>query len=211
MNSATTPDSVYGHRRVPVKVGAPLTFVIQAGGLGRRLGGVAKGLIRLEGERLIDRLLGLGEGWPSWVVANAPWPYEDLDVPVVGDVVPGCGAPGGVVTALAVAQTEWVLTVACDMPFVTRAQVDALLAAADPEVDVVCFSRGGQLEPLLALYRRALLDAWAPRLGAGPSLQALIRSARWRALTLGDARALDSVNTPADLARAGASLAVKDS
>ena len=191
---------------VPVKEGSALTFVVQAGGKGSRLGGVAKGLIRLGGERIVDRLLALGAEWPRWVVANEPGAYEDLPVPVVADVVPGRGAPGGVVTALAVADTEWVLTVACDMPFVTREAIDALLAAAGPEVDVVCFERGGRLEPLLGLYRRALLEEWAAKLDQQPSLQGLIRSARHRVLTPGDPRVLDSLNTPDELARAGASL-----
>jgi molybdopterin-guanine dinucleotide biosynthesis protein A len=191
---------------VPVKEGGVLTFVVLAGGRGSRLGGAVKGLIRLGGERIVDRLLALGAEWPSWLVANEPGPYEDVPVPVVADVVPGRGAPGGVVTALAVAGTEWVLTVACDMPFVTRAAIDALLAAAAPDVDVVCFERGGRLEPLLGLYRRALLEDWAAKLDEQPSLQRLIRSVRHRALTPGDGRVLDSLNTPEDLARAGLSL-----
>lgn len=191
---------------VPVKEGPPVTFVVQAGGRGSRLGGVAKGLIRLGGERIVDRLLALGAEWPRWVVANEPGAYEDLAVPVVADVVPGRGAPGGVVTALAVADTEWVLTVACDMPFVTRAAIDALLAAAGAEVDVVCFERGGRLEPLLGLYRRSLLASWAAKLDEQPSLQGLIRSARHRVLTPDEPRLLDSLNTPEELARAGASL-----
>jgi molybdopterin-guanine dinucleotide biosynthesis protein A len=140
------------------------------------------------------------------VVANDPWPYEDLPVPIVGDVVPGRGAPGGVVTALALAATEWVLTVACDMPFVTQAAIDALLAEAHADVDVVCFEREGRFEPLLGLYRRALLHRWGEQLDTQPSLQGLIRAARARVLTPTDPAVLDSLNTPDDLRRAGATL-----
>jgi len=192
---------------VPVKEAPPVTFVVQAGGRGTRLGGAAKGLIRLGNERIVDRLLGLSRGWPTWLVANDPRAYEDLAVPIVGDVVPGRGAPGGVVTALAIAATEWVVTVACDMPFVTHAAIDALVAAAGDDVDVVCFERGGRLEPLLGLYRRALVTRWGEALEAEPSLQALIRSVRARVLTPGDPAVLDSLNTPDDLARAGATTA----
>lgn len=193
---------------VPVKEPPRVTFVVQAGGRGSRMGGTAKGLIRLGNERIVDRLLGLGARWPSWVVANEPWPYEDLPVPIVGDVVPGRGAPGGVVTALAVAATDWVLTVACDMPFVTQAAIDALVAEASAEVDVVCFERDGRLEPLLGLYRRALVHAWGEQLDAEPSLQSLIRSVRARVLTLPDPSVLDSLNTPDDVRRAGATAPV---
>jgi molybdopterin-guanine dinucleotide biosynthesis protein A len=191
---------------VPVKEPPRVTFVVQAGGRGTRLGGLPKGLIQLGNERIVDRLLALGAGWPSWVVANDPWPYEDLPVPIVGDVVPGRGAPGGVVTALAVAATDWVLTVACDMPFVTQAAIDALLAAAGDDADVVCFERDGRLEPLLGLYRRTLLHAWGDALDAQPSLQGLIRAARARVLTLPDPSVLDSLNTPDDVRRAGATV-----
>jgi molybdopterin-guanine dinucleotide biosynthesis protein A len=191
---------------VPVKEPPRVTFVVQAGGRGSRLGGLPKGLIRLENERIVDRLLALGERWPSWVVANDPWPYEDLPVPIVGDVVPGRGAPGGVVTALAIASTDWVLTVACDMPFVTQAAIDALLAAAGDDADVVCFEREGRLEPLLGLYRRTLLGAWGDALDAQPSLQGLIRAARARVLPLPDPSVLDSLNTPDDVRRAGATV-----
>lgn len=195
---------MYGNHTVPVKEAPRITFVVQAGGRGTRLGGVAKGLIRLGNERIIDRLLALAGEWPAWVVANEPWAYDDLEVPIAGDVAPGCGAPGGVVTALVLAQTEWVLTVACDMPFVTQAAIAQLVAAAGDDVDVVCFGREGRLEPLLALYRRSLLDVWAPWLAAPPSLQALIRSVRHRVLVPEAPAVLDSLNTPDDLARAGA-------
>lgn len=199
---------MYGNHTVPVKDTPGITFVVQAGGKGTRLGGVPKGLIRLGNDRAIDRLLRLAEErrWPAWIVANVPEPYAELDAPIAADVVPGRGAPGGVVTALSVARTEWVLTVGCDMPFVTQEAIDALLAERAPEVDVVCFQREGRLEPLLGLYRRSLLTAFAARLEAQPSLQSLIRSARCRVLEPDDPSVLDSLNTPEDLQRARASI-----
>lgn len=195
---------MYGSHTHGVKE-ASVTLVVQAGGRGTRLGGVPKGLLRLDGERLIDRLLRLGEGWPAWVVANDARAYEGVAAPLVGDVVPGRGAPGGVVTGLLVAATPWVLTVACDMPFVTREAMQALLDARREDADVVCYLRGGRLEPLLALYRRSLAREWLARLDAGPSLQQLIRDARFVALTPPEPRLLDSVNTPADATAAGVS------
>jgi molybdopterin-guanine dinucleotide biosynthesis protein A len=199
---------VYGNRTVPVKDAAEVTLVIQAGGRGTRLGGVPKGLIRLGNDRVIDRLVGLGEArrWPTWIIANLPEPYAELDVPIAGDVVPERGAPGGVVTALALAGTEWVLTVACDMPFVTQAAIDALLCQRSREVDVVCFERGGRLEPLLGLYRRSLLPAFAAGLDGRPSLQSLIRNVRCRILEPDDPTVLDSLNTPDDLQRVKAAI-----
>ncbi|HEY0882628.1 MAG TPA: NTP transferase domain-containing protein, partial [Archangium sp.] len=111
---------MYGSHDTSVKPGAPLALVVLAGGRGRRLGGVPKGLIRLgNGLTVVEQLLTLARG-PAFVIANVSEWYERVDAPVVADLVPDKGAPGGVVTGLAVAPTEWVAMVACDMPFVSR-------------------------------------------------------------------------------------------
>lgn len=202
---------MYGSRHTLVKEGSFLpvpTLAVLAGGRGSRLGGVAKGLIRLGNETVLERLLALAPEWPRLVVSNTPFAYEHFDAPIVGDLEPGKGAPGGVVTALAMASTEWVVLVACDMPFVTRALIDRLLARCSSDVDVVAFTRGGFVEPLCAVYRRSLADDWAPRLAGNPSLQELARSARLISEELApeDAALLDSLNTPDDLRRSGAAM-----
>lgn len=197
--------SVYGTRDQSVKGGAPApTFVILAGGHGKRLGRVPKGLIRLGGETVVERLLRLARG-PRWLNANQPDAYAFLDVPLVGDVVPGKGAPGGVVTALAVAATPWVQVVAGDMPFVTAAMLEALAAQVRGDVEVVCFTRAGRLEPLVALYRRDLLWDWAPRLAGNPSLRSLVGAARLVTVEAPAPEALLSLNTPEDLRTAAES------
>jgi molybdenum cofactor guanylyltransferase len=182
-----------------------VTVALLAGGRGRRLGGVPKGLIQ-HGERtVIEHLVAqLPEHAFACVIANRPEPYEFLELPIVGDVEPERGAPGGVVTALAVSATPWTLVVACDMPNVTRAAIESLLQARRPEVDAVCFARQGELEPLLALYRRTLLGPWAEALGRNASLRELLGAARRQVLPAPTESLLDSLNTPEDLARIGA-------
>lgn len=178
--------------------GPPPTLVILAGGLGKRLGGVPKGLIRIDGVTVIERLLELAPG-PVLVSANHPEWYEWLDVPVVGDAFGERGAPGGVVTALAAAGTEWVLVVGCDMPLVTREMLEQLVARARPNIDVVCFEREGQLEPLLGLYRRSLHEDWAARLEGQPSLRSLIESTSYETVQAAEPWRLASLNSPKDI------------
>ena len=188
---------MYGSLATNVKTG---TLVVLAGGRGRRLGGIAKGLIRLpSGETLIERLLSLASGSPRLVSTNDPQAYEWLDVPLVADLFPDRGAPGGVVTALACAATEWVTIVACDMPLVDSDTLEELEAARDESVDAVCFERDGHLEPLVACYRRSLVFDWAARLDGNPSLHELLESTRLRVLTPADPRVLQSLNAPTDL------------
>jgi len=190
-----------------------VTLAIIAGGKGERLGGVAKGLLVVDGRPVLEHLLALSPLFGDvLLVANAPAPYARFNVRTVGDAIPGRGAPGGVHAALEAARTEWVLAVACDMPFVRAEAVRPLLAARSTEVDAVCFEVGGRWEPLLALYRRALLSPWSERLRKEePSLRRLLSDSRPRILPETALRAVDaglravvSVNTPEDLERHGA-------
>ncbi len=194
-----------------------VTLAVIAGGKGERLGGVAKGLLEVEGRAVLARVLELGRLCGDvLLVANDSRPYTRFHVRTVEDVVRGRGAPGGVHAALVGARTEWVLAVACDMPFVSEAAVRVLLGAREPEVDAVCFTVEGRVEPLLALYRRTLADAWGEALKTEePSLRTLLSRCRTKLLAEDALRAVDaelrsvvSVNTPEDLARHNATLPI---
>lgn len=181
-----------------------LTLAVIAGGAGRRLGGRVKGLLEVGGRPIIERLLELaGAVDPVLIVTQTPEAFARFGRPMVSDLVPDKGAPGGVVTALFHATTEWVFAVASDMPLLERSHLEALLTAATAGVDVVVATRDGSLEPLCALYRRSLVTSWQPALDANPSLRALIGQVPHVCVAL-PAGALESVNTPEDLVRLGA-------
>jgi molybdopterin-guanine dinucleotide biosynthesis protein A len=189
-----------------------VTGVLLAGGRARRLGGVAKGLLRIDGEplaartlRLFARLFG-----GALVVANDAEAYAGLGAPVVADRLTGRGAPGGLHAALHAAATPWVFAAACDMPFVSEAGV-ALLAARREGVLAVIPRFGGRLEPLHALWSRACLPALEEALAKGdPSFRLLaeriparvVEEEDWRAVDP-SGRAFENVNTPEDAARLG--------
>ncbi len=189
-----------------------VTLAVIAGGKGERLGGVAKGLLVVDGRPVLEHLLALSPLFgDTLLVANEPAPYARFNVRTVADTLPGRGAPGGVHAALGAARTEWVLAVACDMPFVRAEAVRPLLAARSTEVDAVCYEVAGRWEPLLAVYRRALVTPWGAALREEqPSLRHLLSKRQTRilpatALQAVDAelRAVVSVNTPEDLERHG--------
>ncbi|HYI02539.1 molybdenum cofactor guanylyltransferase [Hyalangium sp.] len=192
-----------------------VTLAVVAGGQGRRLSGVPKGLLKLGEGTVLERLLGLAPLFAEVVlVANAPEPYAHFGLRTVADAVPGKGAPGGVHAALGAARTAWVLAVACDMPFVQPEAVRVLLEARASEVDAVCFTVQGRVEPLLAVYRASLAGPWGEGLEAGdPSLRELLARSRARLLPEEALRAVDAelrslvnVNTPEDLRRHGLTL-----
>ncbi len=192
-----------------------VTLAVVAGGQGRRLSGVPKGLLRVGEGTVLDRLLELAPLFAEvLLVANAPEPYSRFRLRTVADAVPGKGAPGGVHAALLGASTEWVLAVACDMPFVHPEAVRVLLEARAPEVDAVCFTVEGRVEPLLAAYRVSLARPWGEALRKDdPSLRELLSRSRARLLPEQALRTVDpelrslvNVNTPEDLRRHGVGL-----
>ncbi|MCY1030008.1 molybdenum cofactor guanylyltransferase [Corallococcus sp. BB11-1] len=191
-----------------------VTLAILAGGQGTRLGGVAKGLLTVDGRTVLERLLGLGSSFGDvLLVTNAPAPYARFGPRIVADAVEGRGAPGGVHAALGAARTPWVFAVACDMPFVTGAAARVVLEARARDVDAVCFEREGRWEPLLAVYRAALVARWGEALAENPSLRQVLSRFRTRTLPESALRAVDSharalvnVNTPEDLVRFGVTL-----
>jgi molybdopterin-guanine dinucleotide biosynthesis protein A len=138
------------------------TGVILAGGQATRYGGRAKGLERVGGQRVIDRVArALAETTDELLlIANDPAAAAWLPgVRVAGDVRPGCGSLGGIHAALVHAGGP-ALVVAWDMPFVPAPLLAALRAlgerggtdAAVPESD----SRRG-VEPLCAYYTPACI------------------------------------------------------
>lgn len=198
-----------------------VTLAILAGGKGRRLGGVAKGLLVLEGRPVLERLLELAPRVGEvLLVTPDPAPYAAFAVRTVTDERPGLGAPGGLCAALTAARGPWVLVVACDMPFVAAAAVEVLAAARDASCDAVLFEVGGRRQPLLALYRSRLAATFVSHLPAvhlpvgpprrAPSLEGLLAGVRTRTLPEAALRAVDArllsvegLNTPDDLVRLG--------
>lgn len=189
---------------------------VLAGGGATRFEGKPKGLARVGGARILDRLVdvfGQALGAPPLLVANAPdAPTWRPDLRVVADIRPGMGSLGGIYTAVVEAPAP-VVCIAWDMPFVTPALVRALadgLAEWDaflPESD----GRRG-IEPLCAAYGPACAAAIAASLEAG-DLRAIgfHRAVRVGRLPLdavrrlGDpARLFFNINTADDLARADA-------
>jgi FdhD protein len=178
--------------------------------------GVDKTLLSLDGRTLVARVCdAVAEVCSATVIAtNRPEALEGAGVPdgvrVVRDEVAYQGPLGGLVSAMAVAETEWVLAVAADMPHLEPAVIRALWAVRG-DADVVVPSTEKGPEPLLALYRvaaclepaRAVLATGRRRLVAiFPQVAVVevpievLRSAD------PDLRSLMNVNTPADLADA---------
>jgi len=146
------------------------TGVILAGGAARRYAGAPKGLERVGGRRVIDRVADALATAADDLLLVANDPAAASWIPglrVATDVRPGNGSLGGIHAALTHARTP-VLVVAWDMPFVSAPLLTALRALgrdADVAVPESASPRG--VEPLCAYYDPACLAAIERRLDAG--------------------------------------------
>jgi molybdopterin-guanine dinucleotide biosynthesis protein A len=197
-----------------MSVHAYCTGAIIAGGRATRFGGVAKGLERVGGERMIDRVAAaLRDSCDEIiVVANdagaAGW---IPGVRAVADERPGSGALSGVHAALVNAGGA-ALVLAWDSPFVPAGLMRALrdageMAAADAAVPVSNAPWG--FEPLCAWYRESCLPAVERHLDSGDFRAGAwlgeVTSVRVDASPWGGADEIFfNVNSAADLARANA-------
>ncbi len=77
-----------------------------------------------------------------------------LDAPFIFDLVEGRGPLGGLHSALSYAQTEWILLLACDYPFVTTDLLRFLAEGISDEFGAVVPQQpDGRLQPLCGFYK----------------------------------------------------------
>jgi len=179
------------------------------GGASRRMGGAAKGLLRLaNGETLVDRWLRLFDrlGVECVLVGVRP---EYAPRRMLADA-PECEGPlAGLVALLhqgKASGARHVLAVGCDMPHVSDALVSRLLAA--PHAPAIAAKREGRWEPMLARYEvePSLAIARARAARDDTSLHGLLEAlaAVPLDLSLSESRELDDWDTPGDVERSPA-------
>lgn len=134
---------------------------VLAGGNASRYEGKAKGLEKVGGERILDRVVRVVRAATASepiLVANAEEAHTWIPgLEVVGDVHRNCGSLGGLHAAIAHDDSQ-VFVVAWDMPFVTVELVELLVARAKGNDVVVPESDSPYgVEPMCAIYGPACL------------------------------------------------------
>ncbi len=183
---------------------------ILAGGQALRFGGLDKSRLVVGGRTIIVRQLDILQqvAGEVFVVGPTDGRFSDLGVRVHADVRAGCGALGGLHTALEVARADRVIVVACDLPFLEVAVMTRLVdLVAGHDAAWVRGPRGP--EPLVACYDRRVRGLVAEQLARGErrvgDLERVFRVA-WldeaELTRLGSGRQmLANLNTPDDYAR----------
>jgi len=182
----------------------PASAIVLAGGRSRRLG-IDKSTLTIDGVRLIERVVGALRPHVREVLIGAADPArpELAGARTVVDRQPGLGPLMGLASCLAVSRSDRNLVAACDLPEIPAVLIERLLEEALCAEVSVPREADGNLEPLLAVYRRRLLPDIEHLLERGERRIRPLYSAHrvayveLRALGL---PALPNLNTPQDLA-----------
>ncbi len=183
-----------------------ITGVILAGGRGRRLGGVDKGLVNLHGRPLIEYAINslhpqVGE---LLISANRNRDvYASYGFPVIADVTGDYDGPlAGILSALRAAGTTYIVVVPCDAPSLPpdlAVRLANALTETRAEASVVFCH--GRIQPVFALVRRDVDERLTQFLAAGRrSVGECMQQLGAVSVDFTDrAGAFDNINTPEQL------------
>ncbi len=144
--------------------------IVLAGGLGRRMGGVDKGLQPLHGKPMVAHVLARLAPQVSEILINANQnldTYAGFGYRVVPDAIGGFAGPlAGLHAGLSAASHALVLTVPCDSPFLPLDLLLRLRKALDDN-DLAVAKTGAQAHPVFSLVRVSVLDHLSKFLATG--------------------------------------------
>jgi molybdopterin-guanine dinucleotide biosynthesis protein A len=137
-----------------------ITGVVLAGGLGRRMGGVDKGLQLFRGEPMVAAVLKRFAPQVDEVLINANQnieQYEQFGHRIIPDRITGFAGPlAGLHRGLSEANYELAATVPCDSPFLPDDLVPRLYSEIEGN-DLAVAKTFSQVHPVFCLCRRKVL------------------------------------------------------
>ena len=138
---------------------ADITGVVLAGGQSSRMG-FNKAQAEMHGEsmliRMIDKLKALT---PTILVSSGTVKYSNILLPQISDQYPQCGPLGGIFSVLKVSNTSLNLVVSCDIPLVSIALLEHIVAKARKSNALITLpvDHDGQLQMMCAVYHKDIL------------------------------------------------------
>ncbi|MHB8666627.1 MAG: molybdopterin molybdotransferase MoeA [Burkholderiales bacterium] len=184
-----------------------VTGLILAGGQGRRMGNVDKGLELFRGKRLVDHVYERLAPQVGGVIVSANQnhdAYKTFGVRVVSDAIGNFAGPlAGLHAGLSVSRRPYLASVPCDTPFLPKNLVERLMAQLEQSgADLAVARTGNQPHPVFCLARRGVLEHLTNFLkGGGRKIDAWYASLDVVEVNFDDqAEAFTNINTPEQLA-----------
>ena len=142
-----------------------ITAVVLAGGQGSRLGGVDKGLLPLNNSPLVQHVIDRIQPQVGKIIISANRnieAYTALGFPVYQDEINEADSPAqflgplsGILKALQQCQTDWLLTVPADSPFIPLDLAERLSAHVQDN-KIIMVNDGQRLQPTFTLIHKSL-------------------------------------------------------
>lgn len=157
------------------------TLAILAGGKSSRMDYNNKALLLYREKKFIEYIISAGKDYKEIIIiANSSEEYKSYNLRVINDIYKEHGPIGGIHTALLNSNTEHVLCVACDMPFVTKETLD-ILGSFKGEYDVLVPEVNERLQPLCAIYSKGIISNLEEAIKKNNNkLQLLIKSLNYK-------------------------------
>ena len=155
-----------------IKNGENITGLILAGGQARRMGGTDKGLIQLAERTMIEYVIDALQPQVNNILINANRnheAYEKYGFPVIQDKIDDFQGPlAGMACGLEHCDTDYIVTVPCDGPFLPSHYVETLYCAAVQKNTRISVAHDGdRLQPVYVLIHRNLLTDLLKYLASG--------------------------------------------
>ncbi|MEJ2454451.1 MAG: molybdenum cofactor guanylyltransferase MobA [Candidatus Thiodiazotropha sp.] len=149
-----------------------ITAVILAGGRGRRMGGVDKGLVEFNGRPLIEHVIEAIAPQVHDLMINANRNlvrYQTFGYPVIADSLNDYQGPlAGFLAAMEMARTPYIVTVPCDGPLLAADLVERLVQARERDSAEIAVAHDGQrMQPVYALIPVSLKQSLQHYLDGG--------------------------------------------
>ena len=193
--------------------------IILAGGLNTRFSGKEKAFLNVDGERIVDRIYRIFcEMFEEIiVVTNDPIKFLDWDVHIVTDLFPVRSSLTGIHAGLFHSRTPYAFFAACDIPFLKKEVVKAVIGAITPDIDAVIPETAAGFEPLCAAYSTRCLENVRRHMTKNRlKIQLFLKKMHVRTIPEERLRRIDpqlisffNINSPADMSRAEALRGVK--
>ena len=150
----------------------PITGVILAGGLARRMGHLDKGLLPFRGKPMIAHVIERLSPQVGTLIINANQNrpvYAEFGYPVIADAVADFAGPlAGLHAVLCACNTPLLVSSPCDSPFLPGNLVARLHAAMiESGAQLAVPHSGGRAQLVFALCRREVLDSLTRFLDGG--------------------------------------------
>jgi molybdopterin-guanine dinucleotide biosynthesis protein A len=139
--------------------------------MGRRLEGRDKGLVSFQGRPLVEHVIERLKSQVETVVINANRnidSYSDYGFDVIPDRNQNYEGPlSGILAALQHCDSDYLLCVPCDAPFIPLDLVSRLSQQCDTGIEVTCAHDGDRLQPTFAMLSTALVEPLQTYLDSG--------------------------------------------